>query len=105
MKEYADVVISIVTALGLREGTAYVVRWYRDNKSEEKNVSTSVQAKLEEEIEVLRAKVEIIQQQMSQTQQRNVKLETAIHLSMSFIERINPESAEIINDIKKTLES
>lgn len=103
MKENAEILISIIGALGIREILAYALKWYRENNDSVKSLRQKKEDEIDKEIDTLRAKIDIIQMQLHQTQQRNVKLETAMTLSLQFIERTQPESQEIVNDIRTLL--
>ena len=103
MNTSAEVAISIISALGLRELLSFAVKWYKDNNDSARQAKLIKQQDLDKEIDSLRAKIDIIQMQLHQTQQRNVKLETAMTLSLQFIERTQPDSREIVEDIRALL--
>lgn len=103
MKENAEIIISIIGALGIRELLSYGLKWYRENNDTAKDRKREKQEQIDKEIEMLRTKIEVIQMQLNQTQQRNVKLETAINLSLQFIERTSPENKPMIEDIRALL--
>lgn len=103
MKENVDIIITILGALGIRELLAYVIKWIKENSDLTKTSKITQLEALSKEIEDLQTKVELMQMQLHQTQQRNVKLETSITLSLQFIERSIPESKDIVDDIKSLL--
>jgi TolA-binding protein len=103
MKENVDIIITILGALGIRELLAYVIKWIKENSDLTKTSKITQLEALSKEIEDLQNKVEVMQIQLHQTQQRNVKLETSITLSLQFIERSIPESRDIVKDIKALL--
>jgi len=82
---------------------AYVIKWIKENSDLTKTSKITQLEALSKEIEDLQTKVELMQIQLHQTQQRNVKLETSITLSLQFIERSIPESKDIVDDIKSLL--